>query len=467
MSSELFLMGFSSLSHSLGARHFSFSANNAGFTSVSIDSRNVEQGALFVALPGSTDDGHSHVQAAFRAGAACAMVESSKLEKLNLMDIAKSMGKDLVAVDNTLRGLQDAAKVYLEQFPKLLKIGITGSSGKTTTKEITAAIIGQEKNTVMNKGNLNSETGLPLSVFDVRSCHEAGIFEMGMNRKGEIAELAAVLKPNIALVTNIGCAHIGILGSKQAIAEEKKNIFSQLADNDIALIPQDDACRDFLSEGLRGKVRFYGEGCFEELEETHSLGLDGSEIRWAGEKIRFTLPGKHSLAGALAAIAIAREVPVSAGAIKRGLESVRPLFGRGEILRGRTTVIRDCYNASPETVQNSLEFCDSLDWAGRRIYVIADMLELGESSFSAHERVGTLLVESKADMVFLFGKETEAAAALMADKGKPFFHTGVMEELSEAVDHYVQGNDLVLLKGSRGCALERLSDMLTEARGVS
>jgi len=470
MISDRCLMNFTGLSRSLGARHFSFSAAS-GFTSVSIDSRNVQEGALFVALAGATDDGHNFVQAAFRAGAAAAMVESSKLEQFNLVETAKSMGRDLVAVDNTLRGLQDAATAYLEQFPKLLKIGITGSSGKTTTKEIAAAIIGQEKNTVMNKGNLNSETGLPLSVFEVRSCHEAGIFEMGMNRKGEIAELAAVLKPNIALVTNIGTAHIGILGSKQAIAQEKKNIFSRFTDNDIALIPGDDEYRGFLAQGLRGKVRFFGEGCFEELEETRSLGLDGSEIRWAGETIRFGLPGKHSLADALAAIAIAREVPVSSGAIKRGLESARPLFGRGEILKGRTTVIRDCYNANPESVSNSLELCDSLDWPGRRIYVIADMLELGGESFAAHRRLGELLDRSKADMVFLFGSEVQASAALI--KSKPFFHSGDMKELSAALDQYVQGGDLVLLKGSRGCALERLSGMLTgtelpaEARNVS
>jgi len=457
MISDNCLMDFDGLSRSLKARHFSFSAA-AGFTSVSIDSRNVQEGALFVALAGSTDDGHNYVQAAFRAGAAAAMVEISKLEQFNLVETSKSMRKNLVAVDNTLRGLQDAARAYLEQFPQLLKIGITGSSGKTTTKEIAAAIIGQEKNTVMNKGNLNSETGLPLSVFEVRPCHEAGIFEMGMNRMGEIAELAAVLKPNIALVTNIGSAHIGILGSKQAIAQEKKNIFSWFTDKDIALIPRDDEYSGFLAQGLRGKVRFFGAGCFEELEEARSLGLDGSEIRWAGECIRFGLPGKYSLADAMAAIAIAREVPVSSGAIKRGLESVRPLFGRGEILKGRTTVIRDCYNANPESVSNSVDFCDSLDWPGRRIYVIADMLELGEESFSAHQRLGELLDSSKADMVFLFGNEVQASAALI--RSKPFFHTSNMDELYMALDQYVRSNDLVLLKGSRGCALERLSGIL-------
>ncbi|MDR0487012.1 MAG: UDP-N-acetylmuramoyl-tripeptide--D-alanyl-D-alanine ligase, partial [Treponema sp.] len=346
------------------------------------------------------------------------------------------------------------------------KIAITGSSGKTTTKEITAAIISTEKNTIMNSGNLNSETGLPLSVFEIRPFHEAGVFEVGMKRKGEISELTSVLKPNIALVTNIGHAHIGNIGSKQAIAEEKKNIFSLLSDNDIALIPRNDEYWDYLSGGIGGNIVFYGRDSFDELEETRSLGLEGTEISWAGEKIHFALPGEHSLEDAFAAIAIAREVPVSRDAIRRGLESVRPLFGRLEILRGRTTVIRDCYNANPESAAKSIEFCDTLDWHGRRVYVIGDMLELGDSSFSAHEKIGALLSESKADMVFLFGDEIEIAAEYMADRGRPFFHTTDMDELSAAINCRVQNGDLVLLKGSRGCALERLSEMLTEAADV-
>jgi UDP-N-acetylmuramoyl-tripeptide--D-alanyl-D-alanine ligase len=460
-------MDFTGLSRSLGAGHLSFAGEGAGFTSVSVDSRTVQEGALFVALAGSFSDGHHFVEAAFKAGAAAAMVESSQLENRNLAGIAKSMGRDLVVVDNTLRGLQDAARVYLERFPALLKIGITGSSGKTTTKEIAAAIIREEKNTVMNSGNLNSETGLPLSVFEVRSGHEVGIFELGMNRKGEIAELAAVLKPNIALITNIGSAHIGILGSKQAIAEEKQNIFSQFSGKGIALIPEDDEFRDFLARGVRGRVCFYGAKSFEELGEIKDLGLEGTEIHWGGELIRFALPGKHNLADAFAALAIAAEVPVGPGAVKRGLEAARPLFGRGEILRGRTTLIRDCYNANPESLKEAVEFCDGLDWPGRRVYVIGDMLELGGNSFSAHESAGRLLAASAAEKVFLYGKETEVSAAAMraasesGKSAKPFFHTGDMESLSRALDAYVQNGDLVLLKGSRGCALEQLSGMLT------
>ncbi|MCL2762292.1 MAG: UDP-N-acetylmuramoyl-tripeptide--D-alanyl-D-alanine ligase, partial [Treponema sp.] len=370
---------------------------------------------------------------------------------------ARALGKILVVVNDTMQALHTIAREYLKQFPYLLKIGITGSSGKTTTKEITAAIIGAEKNTVMNPGNYNSMSGLPLAVFNVRSCHEVGIFEMGMDHQGEIAALASIVNPDIAAVTNIGSAHIGILGTKEAIAEEKKNIFSQFTGNGVALIPADSNFRDFLADGVQGKVSFYGENSFAEFGGAISLGLDGSEITWAGEQIRFALPGRHNLANALTAIAIAREVPVSSGAIKQGLESVKPLFGRGEIVRGRVTVIQDCYNANPESLAQALEFCESLDWPGRRIYVIGDMLELGENSRNAHEDIGRLLSGSKADMVFLYGQETQAAAAMLTAR---FFHTDDMEQLSHILGAYAQDGDMVLLKGSRGCALERLLPVL-------
>jgi len=460
------LMGIAELSHSLGGKHFSFSGNS-GFSSVSIDSRGVKEGALFFALSGALSDGHSFVNDAFASGARGAVVEASKLESFKLVDIAKKMRKDLIVLDNTLKGLQDSAGFYLAKFPNLLKVGITGSSGKSTTKEIAAAIISSEKNTVMNKGNFNSETGFPLSVFEIRPCHEVGIFELATSKPGEISEIAGILKPNIALITNIGSAHIVNFGSRTKILEEKSSIFNYLQSGGIALIPKADEYADELKRSVSGKAKFYGAETFREFGKMRALGLEGSEITWAGEKIHFALPGKHSFDDALAAIAIAKEIPVSNGAIKKGLESVKPLFGRLEILKGRTTVIRDCYNANPESMAKSLDFCNSLDWKGRRVYVAADMLELGDTSFASHTRLGALLAESKADKVFMFGKEIEAAASFMTGKTKPYYYTDDIEKLSAALDSYVQTGDLVLLKGSRGCALERLTEMLTISSSIA
>jgi len=469
MSTNLF--GIAEMSVSLGAYHYSPSSSSKSFdngiSSVALDSRKVKQGSLFFALKGACCDGHGFVQAAFKAGAAAAMVESSKIESFNLKKIAQDAGRDLIIVENTLKGLQDCARVYLEKFPSLVKVGITGSSGKTTTKEITAAIVSCEKNVIKNEGNLNSETGLPVSVFEVRSCHEVGIFELGMNRPGEILEIAEVLKPNIALVTNIGLAHIEFFGSKEKIVNEKKCIFNFLKNDDTAFVPLGDSeSAAALADGVSCNVKRYGAECFSEFEGTRSLGIDGTEISWAGEKIHFSLPGRHSLNDAIAAIAIAKEIPVSNAAIKKGLESLKPMFGRLEILKGKTSVIRDCYNANPESTAAGIEFCDSLDIPrasndvsrGRKVYVIADMLELGDASFSEHEKTGALLDSSQADMIFLFGCEIKAACGAL--KNKTFFYTDDINELSAALKKFVKQGDLVFLKGSRGCALERLTDML-------
>ena len=471
------LMSFSSLSQTLGAALFAGEGkqgerrNNEGFSSVSIDSRKVRPGALFVALQGNALDGHKFVDAAFEAGASGAMVAVSALQNpaFDLTGLAQKWNRVLITVEDTLKALQNAAGAYLRQFSNLVRIGITGSSGKTTTKEIASAIIGQEKSVVMNEGNLNSETGLPLSVFKVRPHHQVGIFEAGMNKPGEIADLAAVLNPNLALITNIGSAHIGILGSRQTIAGEKKKIFSCFSGNNTALIPENDDYRDFLAEGLNGRVVFYGPSSLASLGQVRDLGLRGTEIVWGGESVRFGLPGKFNFANALAATALALELGVGASSVRRGLESAKPLFGRGEILYGRTTVIRDCYNSNPESVEEALDFCDSLDWPGRRIYVMGSMLELGDASEKAHADLGKKLALCKAGMVFLFGEEIQAAAETMKKEAADllFLYTKDRDELSRALDSSVKSGDLVLLKGSRGCELETLTAMLLGESHVS
>ena len=464
---EGFLMSFSQLSQALGGSLFAGEGKQAldlgskGFSSVAIDSRVVAPGSLFVALGGNVQDGHNFVEAAFKAGACGALVANSALAdpKFDLKGHAQKWDRILVCVEDTLKGLQDAARAYLGQFKNLVKIGITGSAGKTTTKEIAAAIIAQEKSVAMNKGNLNSETGLPLSVFEVRAHHEVCVFEAAMNHKGEMLDLARIINPDIALITNIGSAHIGILGSRQAIAEEKKQIFSQFTGNNTALIPMEDNFRDFLARDVRGRKVFYGAASLASLGEVRDLGLEGTEIVWDGETARFGLPGKFNLANAFAAIAIAQELSVSASSIRRALDAVKPLFGRGEILYGRSTVIRDCYNSSPESAAQAIDFCDSLEWPGRRVYVIGSMLELGDSSGEAHTSLGRQLASCRADMVFLFGEETKPAVEVLGTK--QFLHTANMAELSAALDNYIKEGDLVLLKGSRGCALETLTEILT------
>ncbi len=438
--------------------------SEAGFMSVRIDSRAVEARSLFVALLGSERDGHDFIPSALASGASVVLAASSRAAAAE----AALAGRDayLVVVEDTLAALQAAARAYIDKFPSLLRIGITGSSGKTTTKELAAAMIGREKRVVMNVGNLNSETGLPLSVFAVRAEHEVGVFELGMNRKGEIGELAAVLRPSIALVTNVGTAHIGILGSRDAIAEEKKAIFSRFAGSELALVPEDDPYSDALAYGVRGRVHPYGKRTLAKFDGARPLGLDGTEIRWAGVPCVLPLPGEHNVRNALAAAAIAEAVGVSDASIRAAISTTAPLFGRAEILRGPVTVIQDCYNANPESMEASLDFCDSVEWDGRRLYVVGSMLELGALSEQEHLKLGMRLAASKADLVFLFGAETAAAVRGLEGK-KRFFRSEDFESFAREVTAAARQGDLVLLKGSRGTALERLTERLGVGRGPS
>ncbi|MEJ5189006.1 UDP-N-acetylmuramoyl-tripeptide--D-alanyl-D-alanine ligase [Treponema sp. J25] len=471
MIAESPLMSIRSVMEALSGKILPEAVNpQQGISSVTIDSRNVTEGALFVALPGTVTDGHAYVEKAFQQGAVFALVQENRMEQYGatIVAAARGAGKNVMVVPDTLRALQDLARWYVDRFPHLIRVGITGSSGKTTTKEIAAAMIRSEKVVVMNEGNLNSETGLPLSVFSIRPEHQVGVFELGMNRVGEITELARVLRPHIALITNIGTAHIGKLGSQEAIAREKKEIFSQFTGREVAIIPESDPFAAFLKEGVRGRIRSFGYRSMVSLGEVTPLGIEGTRIVWDGVPVILPLPGTHNVLNALGAAAIAQEVGISAEGIRQGIAQVRPLFGRGEIIKGPVTILRDCYNANPESMEQAVGFCDSLEWKGKRVYVIGSMLELGEKSEEAHRQIAHVLAKSKADRIFLFGEETAIMEPIVAaTKGSAAVgYTTSFDELQEKVRRSVEEGDLVLLKGSRGMALERLTEILTGEKNV-
>jgi UDP-N-acetylmuramoyl-tripeptide--D-alanyl-D-alanine ligase len=283
---------------------------------------------------------------------------------------------------------------------------------------------------------------------------------MGMNRKGEIAELAAVLSPDIALVTNTGRAHVGMIGSERGVALEKKAIFSCFTGKELALLPEDGVFSDLLAEGVNGRIGYFGKESLKKSKKfggAESRGLFGSRVVWDGESVDFPLPGEHNLLNALAAAAIAEAVGVSGTAVRAGLAGAKPLFGRGEIITGEFTVVRDCYNANPEAMEKAISLCDDADWSGRRVYVIGSMLELGGGTQAVHEALGERLAASRADLVFLFGEETKDTYIKLKDAENKFvFHTNDIDELKSRLRGSAKAGDMILLKGSRLCALERV-----------
>jgi UDP-N-acetylmuramoyl-tripeptide--D-alanyl-D-alanine ligase len=450
--------------------------NSAIIESVVADSRKVEAGSLFVALPGERTDGHAYIAAALGLGASCVFARSDRREAaLEAFSAAKAArgaesraaGSALVLVADALVALQALAREHRRRFPRLLRIGITGSSGKTTTKECMAAILGRSRRVVLNPGNLNSDIGLPLSIFAIGEAHEAGIFEMGMNRAGEMGELASVFEPDIALITNVGTAHIGILGSRDAIAREKKMIFSRFDGSQAGFVWEDDAYNSFLKNGVPGEIADFGTRSTTAMRVARSMGLGGYELEWKGRKFRLSLPGRHNLLDAIGAAAAASRAGAPDGDVAEGLSSVRPLFGRSEILEGEFTIVRDCYNANPDSVEAAIGLCDSVEWRGRRAYILGSMLELGSESESAHRAMGETAGKSAADALFFFGVDARPAfeaARLAGFRGLVVFETD-FDRLLAAVRAYLASGDLALVKGSRGMALERLADALLPGVG--
>jgi UDP-N-acetylmuramoyl-tripeptide--D-alanyl-D-alanine ligase len=434
---------------------------------VVVDSRQVDEGYLFVALPGRRVDGHEFISEALERGAAAIMCSDAhwntrrgELERL----LQNRRSTSVIQVADTLAGLQQMAKSFLNQFPEILRIGVTGSNGKTTTKEILGAIIAADRPAVISEGNLNSEIGLPLSCFRITSEHRAAVFEMGINRPGEMDILADIYRPDIAVITNIGTAHIGLLGSREAIAREKRKIFSYFNGTQKAFVYESEEYGELLKEELRGKIVYFGPTKTRGYRGSEDLGLDGTLIHWEGLQIRFPLFGAHNLRNALISISVSTELGISKEKIKEGLEKISPLFGRSQIIRGPVTVIQDCYNANPDSFAQVFAFISTLPWAGRKIGVLGAMAELGQQSEQAHRSIGVQAAQCDFQGLFLFGQEMEHAYREIQDrsyKGLVEWMTDI-ESLRTSVHSYLREGDLLLIKGSRAAELERLMPELSE-----
>jgi UDP-N-acetylmuramoyl-tripeptide--D-alanyl-D-alanine ligase len=461
------------------------------FSSVVTDSRDVQQGSLFVPLVGQNQDGHKYVEQAGKDGASVILVGKSSFSEYK--EIYKNLvliGVYIFAVENTLLALQMMAAAYVRQFPQLKKIAITGSSGKTTTKELIASVLKQKFNVVMTEGNLNSETGLPLSVFKIQKQHEVGVFEMGMNRKGEISELADVLFPNLAVITNIGTAHIGILGTKDAIAQEKKKIFKNFSNECVAFIPNDEY-KEYLSKNVPGKIVYYGMGVKNEINKVNTnditnlqqnainnvipQGLNGTDFDLDGITVHFPLPGKYNLHDALAAIAVGKYLGLSTTQIASGIQAIKPLFGRSQVIDGYLTVVQDCYNANLDSMLQSISLCDESVSIGKKVYILGDMLELGEKAAMSHFQVCERVLESEAKLVVLVGEELCSAYKIIIENNKinqlhknievyciPVLTGDAMKKIKQVLLDFLSKNDFILLKGSRSMRLERFTDVLAD-----
>ncbi len=433
---------------------------DALITSVSTDTRTIEAGALFFALRGEQFDGHRFVQAAVDAGALCCVVAE---------DGEVPEGIPVIVVEDTQIALGHLAAAYREQF-SIPVIGITGSVGKTSTKEMIASVMMQGFQTHMTKGNFNNEIGLPLTVFQLNQTHEAMVLEMGMSHFGEISRLTRIAKPELAVITNIGVSHIENLGSREGILKAKLEILEGLQLDGTVVLNGDDE----LLWGARGELDcetlYYGienpncdlvakKICTYSDSSTFTCKIEGEEVEFM-----IRVPGIHHVYNALAAILVGLRHHVPVESIRKGVRCFAPSGLRQTLIQlPGLQVIRDCYNASPDSMRSGLSVLTLTETAGRRIACLGDMLELGEISASAHREVGNWVAEQGVEVLITVGNEAHQIARGAQEAGMNpdnIYEFENNETLCKELPEILQKEDLVLVKGSRGMHLEQVVDAM-------
>ncbi|HEX2485130.1 MAG TPA: UDP-N-acetylmuramoyl-tripeptide--D-alanyl-D-alanine ligase [Myxococcota bacterium] len=439
------------------------------FDGVSIDSRAVRAGQLFVAIRGPRHDAHAFLADAARARAAGLLV--SRGAKLPLEAAALLA----IAVDDTTQALGALAAGHRADFEGPV-VAITGSNGKTTTKEMCAAIFASVAPCLRTRGNLNNEFGLPLTLLEREASHRSVVVELGMNHRGEIARLAEIARPTVGVLTNVGTAHIEFLGSRDEIAREKGDLLAALAPAGVAVVNADDSRALAQAERTRARVLRFGfsEAADVRAERVTSLGERGYAFDLVApdgrQAVHVAGLGEATVPNALAAAAAALAGGCSAPDVAAGLAAYEPIGGRMErvALPRNIIVINDTYNANPQSVEQALRSLARLRGSSRGVAVLGDMGELGEASEAAHRAAGRLVAELGLDFLFALGPRAGETAdgALEAGMDPSRVHVGSdHESLGASIRELLRGNDWVLVKGSRSMRMERVVEVLARAGG--
>jgi UDP-N-acetylmuramoyl-tripeptide--D-alanyl-D-alanine ligase len=427
---------------------------------ISYDSRATRTSDLFFALPGERVDGHRFVTAAFAAGAAAAVVNRARLP-------AGSPAGTFIDLPDPGAALGALAAHHRSRFrPRV--IGVTGSLGKTTTKDMIAGVLSQRFRTLKNAGNLNTEIGVPVTLMRLTETDQAAVIEMAMRGRGQIRELARMADPEVGVITNIGLSHLELLGTQDAIAEAKAELLEMLPPTGIAVLNVDDPYCDFL---LTKSLRALRYGFAPEADvrcEGIARRTEGAAFRWSAPAFgidaasaSIPLPGRHNVANALAAIAVGLWMKLSPEEIAAGLAQADISSMRMEILRGPDgmMVLNDAYNASsPEAMLAALEVLASQSAGRRRVAVLGNMLELGPAGESAHWQVGEAAARGGGpDLLITVGDLARAIADAALECGMLPEQVVACETNTEAVEalrRRLRSDDVVLVKGSRGMAME-------------
>jgi UDP-N-acetylmuramoyl-tripeptide--D-alanyl-D-alanine ligase len=434
---------------------------------LSIDSRSLAPGDFFVAIAGETFDGHRFVSDAARRGAIGAMVHQAAA----LRDAGTTLPPLVIEVEDTTRALQDLARDVRRRSGATV-VAITGSAGKTTTKEIVAEFLSVCFPVFRNQGNLNNHIGLPLSLLQLRSRPQIAVVELGMNHPGEISTLVGIAEPEVRVWTNVGDAHLGYFESAGAIAAAKAEILENAAPSHLLVVNADDPRIMEHARRFAGKVMTFGMDAAADVRATSVVhrGVEGMEavVSAGGREARLRTPllGIGNLANVLAGIAVGLHFGVPLEAMVARAGTLVPAYHRGEILRlpGGVTLIDDSYNSSPSALGRALETMATATGTARKVGVLGEMLELGAFSESLHREAGRRAAAAGLDLLIAVGGSVAAAMAAEAVRaGMPercVWHVSSKEQAADLAQRQVRAGDLVLVKGSRGIGTDLVVERL-------
>lgn len=427
----------------------------SGITGATLDTRAVQAGMLFVPLPGSHTDGHAFLDEAFDRGAGAALCSRTVYPQIQHLPLGP-----LVLVEDVTAGLQRLASKLRELWGGWL-LGVTGSAGKTTTKELVSAVLATAGPVLRTQGNLNNHWGVPLTLMGLLPEHQRAVIEMGMNHAGEIAALAAIAAPDACIITNAGSAHLENLGSLEAIAREKASLAWALKKGSPAFVCADSPRLVTAVRGCAAEVVTYGLDAAASVRAVavEDLGDEGARFTVAGFRpVHLQLIGLHQVVNAVGALAVARQLRLDPDAAVTALEAHRPLKGRMEIQHvGGATLLVDYYNANPDSMRAALATLAGWPRATRRIAVLGDMRELGDTAAALHRAVGEAVRNAE---LWVVGQHADDYAA-GATAGIEVQKFPDKPALAAALSGQLQPGTIVLLKASRGAALEDVLAALT------
>ena len=437
---------------------------NQEISSITTDSRKIEKDCMFVAIKGERADGNKFIDKAYEDGALVCLSENEP----DANDVNISENKGYIVVKSCFQALKDIAEFYREVMQTKI-VGITGSVGKTSTKEMLASVMSEKFNTLKTQGNFNNEVGVPLTLFRLREEHELAIVEMGIRDFGEMSRLGQIVKPDMCVITNIGQCHLENLGDRDGVLKAKTEIFNFIKDGGKAFLNGDDDKLATVKEVNGLKPVFFG---FDKKNDVYATdvetkGLAGTSFTAVTpkgkKKIRVNVPGHHMVSNALAAVAIGLELGLNENQIAAGVAAFEPVSGHSSIVETKHfTIMDDCYNANPVSTKAGIDVLTQTD--ERKIAILGDMFELGADERKMHYEVGEYAAKKGIDCIVCAGELAKEYydGAKAAGRKENLYYFQSRDEAIENLKDIVKENDAILVKASHGMKFEKIVEVLKQ-----